>query len=511
MTEGTADQRKRLLIVDDNEKNLYMLEVLFQAVGYSVVSAKNGIEALERLRANHFDAIISDILMPGMDGFRLIWECKNDPSLSRIPFVFYTATYTEQKDEEFCLSLGAECYILKPLKSDELVRRIGQCIRDIRSPRTPTIDEDTFAREYSRRVGVKLEKRERALAESEEKYRLLYENSMDAILLTSPDGSVQSANPAACAMFQRTEDEIIRGGRGGVVDLSDPSLPAAITERERTGRFKGELTFIRKDGTRFPGEITSCVFTDRDGHTRTSMIIRDITERKKVEEQLKRFNEELELQVTERTSALNKSLHEKDLLVKEIHHRVKNNFQIVLSLLNLQSRQISDTKLLDIFRETQNRVKAMALVHERLYQSEDITSIDLSDYVKFMGNNLFKFYGTRLSVTQLEINISDIWVDINHAIPLGLLINELLSNALKYAFPEGRKGKISITGAKDESTIRIIVQDDGVGIPSSIDWKNSPSFGLRLVNSLVEQLQGTIELDRSAGTKYTLTIPALQM
>lgn len=501
----------KILVVDDIGQNLYLLEVLLKGAGYEVVTAKNGIEALEQLRAGQFDGIVSDILMPAMDGFRLIRECKKDPVLRQLPFIFYTATYTEKKDEEFGLSLGAIRYIIKPAEPEELLRQIHSAFREnARSPRDltmqPVPDEVTFSREYTRRVGAKLEKKERALQESEEKYRLLYENSMDALLFTSPDGSVQAANPAACAMFQRTEEEIIKIGRDGVIDSTDPRFSAALEERARTGRFKGELTFLRKDGTRFPGEISSSIFTDRNGQKRSSMIIRDITERKKAEEQLKRFSEELEKQVTERTGQLNKSLHEKEILIKEVHHRVKNNMQIITSLLNLQSRSIDDPVVLRLIQESQSRIKAMSLVHERLYKSGDISSIDLKDYIQFLARELFSFYGVKSQLVRFTINAPAINVNIDTAIPLGLMVNELISNAIKYAFPDNKRGEIVIEIAKDKKNISLIVRDNGVGIPADFDWHNAKSLGIRLVNSLVEQLQGTIELDRTVGTAFTIVV-----
>ena len=281
--------RVKILIVDDNLRNLYMLEVLFKGAGYDVVSAKNGIEALEELRTSRFDGIISDILMPLMDGFRFIWEVKKDPVLQHIPFIFYTATYTEKKDEEFGLSLGAIRYIVKPAEPEELLRQVHEAFNEhAKSPRDyaiqPVPDEETFSREYTRRVGAKLEKKEQLLKEREEMFRLVFENSMDAILLTRPEGSIQAANPAACRMFGRTEEEIISIGRNGIIDSADPRLSGALEERDRKGWFKSESTFIRKDGTRFPGEISSNVFTDHRGQIRTSMIIRDITETKNLEE-----------------------------------------------------------------------------------------------------------------------------------------------------------------------------------------------------------------------------------
>ncbi len=290
----------KILIADDNSNNLYLLEVLFEGAGYEVVSAKNGIEALECLRAVHFDGIVSDVLMPLMDGFRLIRECKKDPVLREIPFIFYTATYTEKKDEEFGFSLGAIRYIVKPAEPEDLLRQVGEAFSDRSRSRgdsaTQTlIDDAAFSEGYSQRIGAKLEKKTLLLDESEEKYRLLFENSMDAILLTSPDGSIQAVNPAACAMFQRTEEEMMHIGRAGLVDPADSHLSEALQERARNGRFTGEITFLRKDGTRFAGEISSSIFTDRHGHTRSSMIIRDISERRKHEQALRIAEQKLNL------------------------------------------------------------------------------------------------------------------------------------------------------------------------------------------------------------------------
>ena len=286
----------KILIVDDLAVNRYLLESILRSGTYEFISTTNGIEALKHLRSESFDVIISDLLMPKMDGFQLLRECKKDIHLRNIPFIIYTATYTDKKDVEFGLSLGAIRYIIKPSEPDVLFQFIEEAISEhARAPRDFTIwplpDDETFAREYSSRVGAKLEKREQMLKESEEKYGLLYDNSMDAILLTSPDGSIQAANPAACAMFQRTEEEIIRGGRNSIVDITDTRLTMALAERTRNGRFTGELTFLRKDGTRFPGEVSSSLFNDRHGNTRSSMIIRDISERKEIEDALRESEE----------------------------------------------------------------------------------------------------------------------------------------------------------------------------------------------------------------------------
>jgi PAS domain S-box-containing protein len=226
----------------------------------------------------------------------------------------------------------------------------------------------------------------------------------------------------------------------------------------------------------------------KGGVVRIEGTVTDYTERKKMSDQIEA------------------SLQGKETLLREVHHRVKNNLQIIISLLNLQSRFITDETTLSAFKESQNRVRAMALVHEKLYQSKDISKIDLDNYIRFLGDNLFQFLDMKGKGVTLTMDIRDISVTIDTAIPLGLMINELISNSLKYAFPNGRKGEISLVIHRQDHTIIILFKDNGVGIPENFDWRNSKSLGLRLVVSLVEQLSGTIELDRTAGTTFTVVV-----
>jgi two-component sensor histidine kinase len=203
---------------------------------------------------------------------------------------------------------------------------------------------------------------------------------------------------------------------------------------------------------------------------------------------------------------LTKTVGEKEVLIREVHHRVKNNLQIIISLLNLQSRYINDETTLSAFRESQNRIKVMALVHEKLYQSKDISKINLYDYVHFLGNSLLQYFGMKGKGITLTMDIRDISLSVDTAIPLGLIFNELISNSLKYAFPGGRKGEISVAIHRQDDTLTILFKDNGVGIPNDLDWRNAKSLGIRLVISLVEQLNGTIELDRTAGTTFNIVV-----
>jgi PAS domain S-box-containing protein len=263
------------------------------------------------------------------------------------------------------------------------------------------------------------------------------------------------------------------------------------------------------------------------GVIRTVGANQDITDFKLMESEIRSLNTVLEQRVRDRTEALAKtnealeeevarrqeaekklrgSYDEKVLLLKEIHHRVKNNLQIIASLLNLQSRYIKDESTLAAIRESQNRVKAMALVHEKLYRSEDISHVSLHDYLRFLGSGLFQFYDARLRGIQFTLDIHDVNVDIDAAIPLGLILNEMISNSLKYAFPEGRTGEIAISVKKDDHTLTVVFRDTGIGIPAELDWRDTQSLGLRLVNTLVDQLNGTVELDRSSGTQFTMVL-----
>ena len=198
------------------------------------------------------------------------------------------------------------------------------------------------------------------------------------------------------------------------------------------------------------------------------------------------------------------SLKEKELLLKEIHHRVKNNMQIISSLLGLQSSHVKDERDAALFEVSQHRVRSMALVHEKLYQSESLSGIDFQDYITDLVEELHNSYylGGRVTVT---INAKNILVNIDDAIPCSLIIHELVSNAMKYAFPDAKRGNITIEFYQkgEDSVIRI--SDDGIGLPAGFDYRNTESLGLQLVSALTQQLSGSIELDASKGTVFTIT------
>ncbi|RMF04869.1 MAG: GAF domain-containing protein, partial [Chloroflexi bacterium] len=254
----------------------------------------------------------------------------------------------------------------------------------------------------------------------------------------------------------------------------------------------------------------------------------EVEERKKARRALQAAHNELEQRVEERTRALllanaqlsdevqerkraeekiQASLQEKVVLLQEIHHRVKNNLQIISSLLHLQSTTVTDPQTLAVLQESQHRVRSMALIHEKLYQSTNLARIDFADYVKNLTRYLLRSYRAGQGTINLEYKLEPVEVGIDAAVPCGLIVNELFTNALKHAFPDGRGGKICIKLCNvDDEHIQLEISDSGVGIPDSVDVENSPSLGLLLVNSLVNQLNGSLTLNRANGAEFLLNL-----
>jgi len=370
---------------------------------------------------------------------------------------------------------------------------------------------------------------EMALKKSEIKYRQILDVLNEGIWSIDKDSGTTFVNSLMAEMMGYSVDEML--GRSIFSFMDEPGKQITLKKIEHLQRGmkeKHDFEFLQKDGTRICTHLEMVPIIDKDGSYKGAIVgAQDITECKAAEETLKTFSNDLERKVAVRTSDLTdinlnlmteidirldaekqftKRMGEKEVLLREVHHRVKNNLQIIISLLNLQSRYIKDEIALTAFRESQNRVRAMALVHEKLYQSSDLTSIDLNNYLKFLGDHLFKFMDMSGKGITLTMDIQDIFLTIDAAVPIGLIINELISNSLKYAFPNGGIGEITLAIARQDHTLTILFKDNGIGIPEDFDWRNVESLGLRLVCSLVEQLDGTIELDRRAGTAFTIIV-----
>jgi PAS domain S-box-containing protein len=249
---------------------------------------------------------------------------------------------------------------------------------------------------------------------------------------------------------------------------------------------------IRRDGNIRHLMVRIAITKDDEGRTiKTHGTNQDITELKEKEEEIR------------------KSLQEKEVLLREIHHRVKNNLQIIASLLHLQEDSIDEKEVADVLKESEGRVKSMAMVHEKLYQSPSFSKINLKQYIEKLLSDIIFTYGTPTGSIKTKLIIKDINLNIDTAIPLGLIINELVTNSAKYAFPQS-EGTITIKLKSLPEQMELTISDNGIGMPKDIDIKNSNTLGLQLVNGLVNQLDGELKLDRSHGTEFKIIFRELK-
>jgi two-component sensor histidine kinase len=214
--------------------------------------------------------------------------------------------------------------------------------------------------------------------------------------------------------------------------------------------------------------------------------------------------------ITERKQALEQikaSLYEKDVLLKEIHHRVKNNLQVITSLLQLQSKYITDERARSIFQDSQNRIKSMALIHETLYQSNDLSRINSAEYVRKIIAHVQRSYRVNPEAVRIVARVDEVSLSIDKAVPCGLIINELLSNALKHAFPQERTGEVRVEFCAEGDACRVRVSDDGVGIPAGMEIEKTNSLGLKLVRTLTGQLGGELSVSNGVGAAFEIVFP----
>jgi PAS domain S-box-containing protein len=354
------------------------------------------------------------------------------------------------------------------------------------------LNENRRTRQYEQALRT-VQQTSTALRDSEEKFRLFVENVQEyALVQSDPAGNIVSWNPGAQRLFGYTTEDILGKNFSALMMPEDGS--AGVFKEELApvaeGHHKEDASWlVRQDGSSFWARWITEPIRDETGAFRgAARIIRDETERAQAE------------------ASVRGSLAEKEELLKEVHHRVKNNLQVITSLLNMQARQIEKPEVLVHFEEARNRVFSIASIHELLYRSVSFSCIDVAAYARQLAPDLVRFYNAQDRI-RVSIMGDGVTLELERAVPYGLLLNELISNACKHAFPGTRTGNIMLSLGREDGNIELTVSDDGQGLPHGFDYRRASSLGLKLVRSLARQLRGSAEMQSGEGTTVRVRFP----
>ena len=464
-------EKLRILLLEDNANDAELIERQLKKAGIGFVSerVKTRTAFLQALKTFRPDLILADYSLPKFDALQALAMCKKNAPL--VPLIIVTGSISEEVAVE-CMKKGADDYLLK-----DRLPRLGEAVGHALA---------------NRRLQAEKKSAEKSLRGSELLYRTFIDSSTDMVFLKDDQFRHLLANRALYSFYGKPENEII-----GKTDFELMERKAAQKCRKSDQQALAEKKVIVSEETvgglifetrKFPVKLTG-------DHIGVGSYIRDISERKQAEERIKA------------------SLKEKEVLLKEIHHRVKNNLQVISGLLTLQSAQINDERLQRMVKESQSRIWTMALIHQTLYQSGNLADIDMADYIRSLAGNLLSSYAQVAMPPTISFDLLPVRLVIDKAIPLALIINELLTNAMKHAFPDGRPGEIHITLQKcrdksqlvptdpDRATVyELTVSDNGAGLPAGFDPKNQKSLGLQLVDMLTKQLGGSLAIESRGGT-----------
>lgn len=479
----------RILIVEDEKIHSLNLSSILQRLGYTIIAVVcSGIEAIETATTHNPDVIVIDIDISGaINGIEI---ARRIQLLLDVPIVFLIGNSEDAIIEKSKLA-NPYGYILKPFNESEI--RLVLEIALFRHKRENDLKHTHFlniSEGYN-------ENNKNNLRKSEMLFRQVWENSRDGMRIVDANGTILLANPAYCEIIGKPIHEVI-GQIYSTVYIEEQQGELLNTFRQRISTNSIVTNYEKKlrlwNGKEVWLELSNSYVDTGDGNTLYLLsIVHDITERKATEEQIQ------------------KSLVEKEVLLKELHHRVKNNMQIISSLLHLQEQNIADTLISTPLRESQNRVKSMALIHEQLYQSDNLSEVNINVYLRQLSTRLLRsIIGSKRNISiSIEPEEAIILLNIDIAIPMGLILNELITNALKYAFIGKSEGRINISILKDaEAMYQMTIQDNGNGISPEINIANTETLGLQLVHSLAKQLGGhAMCLSTSTGTTFTITFP----
>jgi PAS domain S-box-containing protein len=456
----------RILHVEDDAVAAELVRETLEAAGLPCATARRvetRDEFVRALATEPFDLILADYRLPAFDGLSALAIARRQKP--GVPFILVSGTMGEDAAVD-CLKAGATDYVLKE-RLGRLVPAVARACQE--------------AEERTRRRQA-----EEALRESESRFRRLADCGIIGIMVADIHGRVTQANDTLLAMTGYSRDDLpLRW------DAMTPPEYRAQDERVidcllKTGTgHPVEKEFLRKDSGRVSVLIGWALLSEETGDCMCFVL--DNSERKRAER------------------CLQTALREKEALLKEVHHRVKNNLQLISSLLSLQAARIKDPTALELIADSRSRVRSIALVHENLYRAGTFTDLPLATHVQ----SLFRSYNLGGHRIRLETHLADVPLDLDQAVPCVLIVNELVSNALKHAFPDGREGRVLVEfRTVDGGRYRLSVADDGVGLPADFEVSHPDSLGLQLVGDLALQLRGTVVVNRESGTTIAITFEA---
>jgi two-component sensor histidine kinase/CheY-like chemotaxis protein len=502
----------------------FLAGALLPSLGYHTLVAQTGERALELAKSQRPDLMLIDFQLQTTTGLAVLGQLVEEGY--RIPSILFTAEGSEQIAVE-AFRLGVEDYLIKPVDAESLGNAITRALTETRLRRekeslTAQLKQQVTWLTALSKVGqmvtssLKLDEVLRRIVEAsvyltqaEEGFLALVDDQSGQLYLRAVKNIDQERSET---LQLRVGDPLVRRvmGTGRPVRVIQDTEGQPI--KVSTGLLARSLLHVpvlSKD--KILGVLSMVNHTSGQAFTEMDeKQLASLADHASVAIENAKLYERTRREISERVQAeeqLETSLREKEVLLKEIHHRVKNNLQVITSLLHLQSRYVEDQEALKVFRESQSRVKSMALIHERLYQSDNLARIDFAEYIRDLTGFLSRTYSADAETIAIKIKSDDVLLGIDAAVPSGLILNELVSNALKHAFPNGQTGQIWVElAAGQDQKLSLRVSDDGIGFPEMLDWQNTNSLGLQLVNSLVNQLDGAIQLDSSNGeTTFDIT------
>ncbi len=469
---------KTILIVDNQPVIREFLVNLLAREGHTPIAAEDGLSALAAMKTCVPGVLITDLVMPNIDGTHLCRIIRRTPAYRGIFIVILSAIAAEQ--EISLEALGANACIAKgPLNKmrDHVLEILSRETLDPMdfNQRNVYGAEDIYARKITRE-----------LLSSKRHAEIILENMSEGILEVTEHGDIISANQSVVSILGEGEETLLGRNFDELAFRVNGASTTGILSRLRAGAFDDDAAI-------FLGErrLAIKLLPVEDNHRATTIVlIADVTEQKRTELEIKR------------------SLHEKEVLLKEVHHRVKNNLAMVASLISLQSQSLKNRHDLEVFEQIRDRINSISLVHEQLYLSEDLTQVDFGGYVRQLTANLLQSVLSGPKHIELSIEVAEVKLDINTAIPLGLIISELFTNAVKYAFKGRTHGAVTVRLDRQESSFTLRVTDDGIGLPGKINPRTATTLGFQLVSALALQLNAKISVKRQRGTTVAIQFPA---